>query len=54
MAILAPRWRADLHELAGIDDLLNEVDARTGELARRASAILVRGTDGNGSDSRNE
>ena len=48
------RRRADLEDLAGVDDLLSEIDARAKELERRTAAILVGQTDRNESDPRNE
>ena len=39
------RRQADLVDLAGVDDLLNEVDARAKELERRTAAILAAETD---------
>jgi hypothetical protein len=39
------RRRADLAGLAGIDDLLREIDARAKELERRTAALLVGQTD---------
>jgi len=35
------RRRADLADLAGVDDILNDVDARATELERRTAAILA-------------
>ena len=34
------RRRADLDDLAGVDDLLDEIDARAKDLQRRTAAIL--------------
>jgi hypothetical protein len=45
------RRRADLDDLAGVDDLLDDIDARAKELQRRAAAILVGQTYPNASDS---
>jgi hypothetical protein len=39
--------RADLDQLAGVDDLLSDVDARVMELDRRTAAILAGQTDSN-------
>jgi hypothetical protein len=39
------RRRAELADLAGVDDLLDKVDARAKELERRTAAILVGQTD---------
>jgi hypothetical protein len=41
------RRRADLADLAGVDDLLDEVDTRARELERRTAAILVAQTNRN-------
>ena len=38
------RRRADLNDLAGVEDLLNKVDAQAKELERRTAAILVEQT----------
>ena len=38
------RRRADLDDLAGVEDLLDQVDARAKELAQRTAAILVEQT----------
>jgi hypothetical protein len=38
------RRRADLNDLAGLEDLLDQVDARAKELAQRTAAILVEQT----------
>ena len=35
------RRRADLDDLAGLDDVLDEIDARAKELERRTAAILA-------------
>jgi hypothetical protein len=35
------RRRADLDDLAGIDDVLDEVDARAKELQQRTAAVLA-------------
>src|SRR5689334_9824289 len=40
----------DLAELAGVDDLLREIDARAKELERRIAAILAGQTDCNESE----
>ena len=34
------RWRADLADLAGITDVLTDVEQRADELNRRAAALL--------------
>ncbi len=39
------RHRADLKDIAGIGDVLNDVDARAQELHRRTAAILAAETD---------
>ena len=39
------RRRADLRDIAGVDDLLNGVDARARELQQRTAAILAAETD---------
>ncbi len=39
------RRRADLEDLAGVDDLLTEVDARAREMERRTAAILLGQTE---------
>jgi hypothetical protein len=48
------RRRADLADIAGVEELLNEVDARAKKLERRTAAILVGQTNPNEPDSRNE
>jgi hypothetical protein len=48
------RRRADLADIAGVDDILKEIDARARELERRTAAILAGQTDSNESDPRNE
>ena len=35
------RRRADLADIAGVDDILNEIDARAKELQQRTAAILA-------------
>ena len=39
------RRRADLQDIAGIDDILSHVDARARELQQRTAAILAAETD---------
>ena len=39
------RRRADLHDIAGVDDILNKIDARAKELQQRTAAILAAETD---------
>ncbi len=39
------RRRADLNDIAGIDDVLNQIDARAKELQQRTVAILAAETD---------
>ena len=38
------RRRADLDDLAGIDDVLAEIDARAKELERRTATVLAQNT----------
>ena len=38
------RRRADLQDIAGIDDFLAEIDARTMELDQRTAALLAQNT----------
>ncbi len=38
------RRRADLEDLAGIDDVLAEIDARAKELERRTATVLAQNT----------
>jgi hypothetical protein len=47
------RRRADLDDLSGIDDVLNRVDARAHDLARRTAAILQSETNRDQPDQRN-
>ena len=39
------RRRADLDDLAGVEDLLDQIDARAKELQQRTAAILAAETD---------
>jgi len=38
------RRRADLEDIAGIDDVLAEIDSRAKELERRTAAVLAQAT----------
>ena len=48
------RRRADLDSLAGVDELLNEVDAQAKELDQRTATILAEQTAGLNPTRKNE